>query len=141
MTSGGDSVSTSPSTERTIKPSLLGEPHRAGRRRPAAGSERTLAGLVGDKFDAADQAEPARFADQRMLAERLQPRLELRRAFGGFFENTLARVDLDRLHRDRRGNRMAAIGEAVAEHADLFALEQAAPDTSFSGIMTPAIGR
>jgi len=38
--------------------------------------ERTLGPLVGDQFQAADEPEPARFADQRMLAKRFEPRLE-----------------------------------------------------------------
>ncbi len=45
-------------------------------------------------------------------------------AFGGFLDDAVARVNLDRLQRDRGGNRMAAIGEAVAEHADLFAFDE-----------------
>src|SRR5215469_7117759 len=35
--------------------------------------------FVGDEFDAADEADALRFADQRMLAELGEPRLETRR--------------------------------------------------------------
>ena len=75
MTSGGDSVTTSPITERTIKPSSSREAD-GGRADAVLRIERTLARLVGDQFQAADEPEPARFADQRMLAERFEPRLE-----------------------------------------------------------------
>ena len=40
--------------------------------------ERLLGALVADHLEAADEAEAARFADQRMLAELLQAALELR---------------------------------------------------------------
>src|SRR5271169_4784712 len=57
-----------------------------------------------------------------MLAERVEPRLELRAPFGGLLDDALACVYFERLERDRGGDRMAAISEAVGEHADLFAL-------------------
>ena len=65
---------------------LLGEMHGAGAD-AMLGLERTLAGLVGDEFHAADQAEAARLADERMLAERLEPGLEQRGVLGGFVED------------------------------------------------------
>ena len=49
------------------------------------GAERTrrfhrrLGRLVGDEFQRADQADAARLADERVIGETLQPRLELRR--------------------------------------------------------------
>src|SRR5580698_7722629 len=59
-----------------------------------------------------------------MIAERLEPRLELQTAFGGPLDDAFARVNLDRLERHRGGNRMATISKAVAKHADLFAFNE-----------------
>ena len=40
------------------------------------------------------------------------------------FDDAIALINLDRLHRDRGGNRMAAIGEAMTECAELLALDE-----------------
>ena len=43
------------------------------------GSKARLRRLVGDEFDGADEADAARLADQRMVGQLLQARLEDRR--------------------------------------------------------------
>ena len=100
----------------------LGVAHHRARRRRASDRTAVLASLVGGKLDRADQAHAARLADQRMIAERHQALLELRRACRRGLEDLVALVDLQRLQRDRGRDRMARIGEAVAEGADLAAL-------------------
>src|SRR5690349_16371799 len=55
---------------------LLSEIDRA-QRNGAFGIESTLALLVGDQFDAADQTHSARLPHQRMFAELAQARLEV----------------------------------------------------------------
>ena len=42
--------------------------------------ERRLGGFVGDEFEPADQPDPARLADQRVVSETPEPRLESRRS-------------------------------------------------------------
>ena len=122
MMSGGDSVSTSPHHRAHDQAFGFGELHRA--RADAVLRHRTSACSFLSATSSTPPIRPSPRASPTSgcVAERLEPRLELRRALGGFFDDALARVDLDRLERDRGGNRMAAIGEAVAEHADLFAL-------------------
>ena len=100
MMSGGDSVSTSPSTARTIKPSASAN-CTARAPTPCCGANERLRVFVGDEFDAADQAEPARFADQRMFAERCSRAWNCAPRCGGLFDDAVARIDLDRLQRDR----------------------------------------
>ena len=121
MMSGGQIDMMSPTMKRTISPSSSAKRTARG---PDAGLrvERALGGLVGHELDGADEADAARLADQRMVAERGEPGLELRRLARGLLGDALARVDFERLERHRRRDRMARIGEAVAEGADLAAL-------------------
>src|SRR6185437_7139856 len=92
----------------------LGERYRAGADRVLRG-ERTPGVFVGDEFDAANEAKPARLADRRMGGERIEPRLKLRSARGRLFADAIALIALDRLHGDRGRDRMTPIGEAVTE--------------------------
>src|SRR6202034_3116788 len=83
----------------------FGELHRA-RRNTMLRIERTPGALVGDKFRAADHADTAGLADQRVLAECREPVLEVRRKAGGSLENLVALINLERLERDCRRDRM-----------------------------------
>ena len=81
ITSGGDSVKTSPITRAHDQTFLFGETN--GLRGDAVPRiECALGGFVGNELDAADQTEAARFTDQRMVTEELEPRLEQGRAPG-----------------------------------------------------------
>ena len=61
------------------QPSSLSEADAGrARRRPSASKARFVR-LVGDDLEAADQADAARLADERMIGQRREPRLELRR--------------------------------------------------------------
>ena len=59
-----------------------------------------------------------------MLAERGEPGLEMRRLARGLLSDAFARIDVERLERHRRRDRMTRVGEAVAEGADLAAFIQ-----------------
>jgi hypothetical protein len=73
------------------------------------GVEGALALLVGHQLQTAYESQSTRFADQRMAAERFEPRLEQGRPPRGFFNDAVALIDLDRLEGDGGGNRMAAV--------------------------------
>src|SRR5581483_8299806 len=77
---------------------LLSELHRS-RSDGAPRIESATRGLVTNQLDSADEADAARLADQRMIAERAQQRLEARRLGGGGFEHAVARIDFQRLER------------------------------------------
>src|SRR5690349_5455032 len=80
-----------------------------------------LPGLfVRYQFNAANKPEPARLAYQRMIVERGEARLELRRTLRGALEYPIARINFDCFERDCGGNGMAAISKAMTEGADLF---------------------
>src|SRR5215471_18048198 len=74
------------------QPLLLGEANRP-RADAGLGLEQALACLVGDQLDRADHPVAARLADQRMLAELGEPRLELRGLARRLLGNALARVN------------------------------------------------
>src|SRR5262249_11137526 len=88
---------------------------------PSLGLERTFGLLVGDKLAGADEPQAASLPDQGVLAERGKSGLELRRLARGLLGDALARIDVERLERHRRRDRMTRIGEAMAEGADLAA--------------------
>src|SRR5829696_1046699 len=69
--------------------------------------EGALRRLVRNNFEAADQADPARLADERMLGQRREALLEVRRLGLNAFENAVAPVNFERLQADRAGHRMA----------------------------------
>src|SRR5207302_461828 len=102
---------------------LFGEAHRA-RADTRFRVERGLGPAVGDKLNGANEPEAARLSDQRMLAERGEAGLELRRFARRLLGDALARVDVERLERHRRRDRMAGISETVGKRADLAALLQ-----------------
>src|SRR5579875_2280546 len=89
---------------------------------PVARLEGLARRLVLDELEAPDQADAARLADERMAAEAPQPLLEAGRHAAHMAKDVALLVDLERLERHRRRDGMAAIGEAVAEGADLLAL-------------------
>src|SRR5262249_57453920 len=72
--------------------------------------ERAFALLVRNQLETADQPEPPRLSDQRMLAERGKASLEMRRLAHGLLGDALAPINLDRLDRHPRRNRMPALG-------------------------------
>ena len=78
MISGGQTVTVSPTTARTIN-LFLGNAH-AARRDAELRVESALARLVGDELEAAHEAHAARLAHQRMLAEPHEMLLKLRHA-------------------------------------------------------------
>ena len=85
----------------------------------AFGSKLAWAGLVGDQFDGGDQADAADLAHQRMIGETAaQFGLHVRADRADMGADFHFVVDLQRLDRDGGGDRMAGVGEAVAEGAD-----------------------
>ena len=121
MISGGQIDTISPTMKRTISPSSSAKRTARGPT-PAFASNERLVALSATSSTRADEPEAARLADQRVLAERGQPGLEMRRLARRLLGDALARIDVERLERHRRRDRMARIGEAVAEGADLAAL-------------------
>ena len=83
------------------------------------GVEGRLGRLVGDQLDAGDQPDAAHLADQRVVREAAQPACSCGPTVRTWLDDLPLLVDLQRLERHRRGNRMAGIGVAVAEGADL----------------------
>src|SRR2546425_927003 len=79
--------------ETNDQPFLFGVAHRP-RANACPGVEGTFGLLVGDQFDATDKAETARLTNQRMLAERGEPGLEMRRLARGLLSDAFARIDV-----------------------------------------------
>ena len=138
MTSGGQSAIVSPMA-RTIRPSSCAKAATFAPT-PWAGSNARFVALSATSLDRADQAESARLADQRMVGERLQARWKCGAIAPHMREDVVALIDFERLERDRRRDRMAGIGEAVAEHADLAALASISASSIQSGMITPPSG-
>src|SRR5258708_25614577 len=84
--------------------------------------ERFLGLLVLHNLERTEHADAHRFADQRMVGKRLEVLLEDRAQPLGVAVQADLVIDLLRLERDRRRHRMAGVGKAVAEGADLVAL-------------------
>ena len=98
--SGGQIDRISP-TMNLDQPLVFGEAHGAW---SDAGLrvERAFGFLVGHQLDGTDEPEAARVSDQRVLAERRKPGLELRRLARSLLGDALTGVDVERLERDRR---------------------------------------
>src|ERR1700694_191916 len=68
--------------------------------------EALLGRLVADELQRADQADAARFANQRMLAVTADCRLQARSDASHRSDDVALLVDLERFERDCRGDRM-----------------------------------
>src|SRR4249920_3264801 len=86
--------------------------------------EGLFAALVGDELDRANEPKSTCLSDQRMVAERPQPRLEPRNLGSDRLDDALARINLQGLESHRGSDRVARIGEPVAERSDLAAFDQ-----------------
>src|SRR3546814_3178059 len=71
-----------------------------------------------DLFHGTDQADAARLADQRMVGQLAQARLEARRHRVHMAEDVAFLVEFQGAQGDRGGDRMAAVGEAMAERSE-----------------------
>ena len=121
MTSGGQSDKMSPASERTIRPSASAK--RDAACTDAAASARTTACV---RLSATSSMPPISPMPRASPTSGCSPSarsrcLELRRHRRDLVDDPFARIDLERLERDRGRDRMARIGEAVAEGADLAA--------------------
>src|SRR5262249_26525050 len=92
------------------QPLLFGTAHGA-RPDPGLRLDGTFGLLVAARLAGANEPQAASLSDQRVLAERGKPGLELRRLARDLLGNALARVDVERLERHRRRDRMPRIGE------------------------------
>ena len=102
---------------------LLDQLGQAGRRSSPPGRSSGASSLSATSSIAGDQADAAHLAHQRMVGEApAQLLLHVRADCADMLADVHLVVDLQRLDRDRRRHRMAGIGEAVAERADLVAL-------------------
>jgi hypothetical protein len=119
MMRGGQSASVSPIV-RVMRPSSCTKRRRA-RADEVLRIERAFARFVGYQLDGPHQPDAACLADQRMIGKGLQARLECRNQLGGFADDVVARIDLERLQRDRRREWMAAIEMREGEPLKLFA--------------------
>ena len=86
------------------------------------GIEGALCRLVGNQLDARHQAGITYLSNQRVIGQLGQTRFKQRSDGPHLAANIHALVNLDRLDAERTAERMAAIGIAVAESADLFRL-------------------
>src|SRR5690606_30176234 len=73
--------------------------------------EALLGRLVLHQLDAGDEANTAGFAHERMIVERIEPRLEDRGNLLHMSDDVDALVDFERLHGDGAGNGVAGVGE------------------------------
>ena len=85
----------------------------------ALGVERCARGRIGGQFNGPDQTQTACVAHERMAFEALDALLQARADFLHMRHDVVALVDAQRFEGDSAGQRMAAVGVAVAEHADL----------------------
>ena len=129
MISGGLKHSASLTTVRPITPCSS---HQLDQPRAdlGAGIEVLVRRLVGHQLDRGDQADAAHLAHQLVAGEAAaQLGLHVRADLADMRADVDLVVDLQRLDRHRRRHRMAGVGEAVAERADLVALVGQRPGT------------
>ena len=142
ITSGGQSAMRSAGSGAHDQAFLA--PRNGGSSAPTCRSaiETRLGLLVGHQFDAARSGRrpwPRPPADDLPAAcSRVQ---EQRRDMAHMTDDVAALIDLDGLERHRRGHRMAAIGEAMAQHADAFAIPGRSISVSSGDSSTAEIGR
>ena len=123
ITSGGQSAMRSVGSGAHDQALFLGEAaSRVWRHLPSAGSKCALVFLSATSSMPGDQAHALGLAHQRMIVQRASRLQEQRRDMAHMADNVAALIDLDGLERHRRGDRMAAIGEAMAQHADALAI-------------------
>ena len=82
------------------------------------GIERAFGLFIGDHLDSTQKPLGARMANQRMAGELGDARLESLADRPHMADKIVFFVYFERLDRDRRGDRVGGIGEAMAERAD-----------------------